>query len=148
VAAAAVRALLAVPCLAAATAGASPVFVVAEPWVRPAAAGAATEAYMELRSSEPVTLTAVRSEVAARIAVVDARGEATSLAIEAGQLLRLAPKASRIRLPHVNRALRRGDHVPLTLTIVARDGTTQDIPVEAEVRTRSPSDDHHVPHAH
>ena len=135
--------------LAVAGAGASPVYTVAEPWVRPAGAGTATELYLELRASAPATLVAVRVPLAARADLVNARGRTVpALALPAGTLVRLAPGGSRIRLSALREAIARGGHVPLTLVVRAADGAEQEIPVEAEVRLHSPSHDHGVPRAH
>jgi len=54
---------------------------------------------------------------------------------------------TRIVLARVERTLKRGDRVPLTLVLKYADGATQDIEVDAEVRRRSPSEDHGV-HRH
>jgi periplasmic copper chaperone A len=128
------------------------VFVVTEPWVRPAAAGAATEAFMELASSDGATLVAVRSPVAARVAVVDARGRSVArdgVPLPAGERVRLAPGRVRVSLWPLARQLRPGDRVHLTLVVRAPDGVEQAIDVDAEVRRRSPTDDHRgATHAH
>ena len=135
--------------LACSGAGASPVYTVAEPWLRPARAGAATELYLELRASAPATLVAVRAPVAARVTLVDAYGRAVpSLALPGGAAVRLAPGGPRIRLAALAQGLQRGGHVPLTLLVRAADGGEQEIPVQAEVRHHSPSHDHGIAHAH
>jgi periplasmic copper chaperone A len=126
------------------------VFVVTEPWVRPAAMGAATEAFMELASSEGATLVAVRSPAAARAAVVDARGRSFAkdgVPLPAGERVLLAPGGVRVSLAPLVRPLRLGDRVQLTLFVRAPDGVEQAIDVDAEVRRRSPTDDHRG-HAH
>jgi len=60
----------------------------------------------------------------------------------------LAPRGPRILLPGLNRALRPGDRVEFVLTIEAADGTRQEIPANAEVRLRSPTDVHRRMHQH
>jgi len=135
--------------LAAGACCASPVYTVAEPWVRPAAAGATTELYIELRASEIAALVAVTTAAAARAELVDRRGKtATSIALPAGTLVRLEAGASRVRLTGLAQRVARGGHVALTLTVRAADGSVQKIPIEAEVRLHSPSHDHGVAHAH
>lgn len=128
---------------------ASPVYTVAEPWVRPVPAGKATELYLELRASEAAALVGVRTPLAARVDLVDARGRAVAaIVLPAGTLVRLEAGGPRVRLAALARAVQRGGHVPLTLTVRDAAGIEQEIPVEAEVRLHSPSHDHGVPHAH
>ena len=136
--------------LALAATHAHAVFVVTEPWVRPAAAGAATEAYMELASSEDAMLVAVRTPAAGRAAIIDARGRPLAkdgVPLPAGARVLLAPGAMRVSLKPLAQRLRPGDRVPMTLVIRGPDGAVQDIDVDAEVRPRSPTDDHRG-HAH
>jgi periplasmic copper chaperone A len=128
---------------------ASPVFVVAEPWVRPAARGATTVAYLQVTSSENVTLTGVRSADATRAGIVDRQGRAVpSLELPAQVLVALAADGPRLRLSGLSRTLATGDHVALTLVLRDREGAEHVLDVDAEVRVHSPSHDHHVPHAH
>jgi hypothetical protein len=145
------RAGLAIVALALAlgSGGAQAVFVVTEPWVRPAAAAGATDAYMQLMSAAGTRIIRVGSAVAGDASLVAAQGGALqSLPLPAGATVVLAPGLTRIRLTGLARALRLGDRVPLTLVIEAPDGTTQTIAVDAEVRRRSPTDDHRQPHRH
>jgi hypothetical protein len=62
----------------------------------------------------------------------------------------LAPDKHRLALEGLTRPLRVGERVPITLTIRALDGTTQDVAVDAEVRRQSPTDAHRrgSPHRH
>ena len=66
----------------------------------------------------------------------------------AGVTVLLAPGAYRFALAKLSRPLKLGDRVPLVLIVEAPDGSRQDIPVNAEVRRRSPTDDHKLPHRH
>ncbi len=143
--------LLALPLASASAAG---LFIVNEPWVRPATAGS-TDAYMNLRSSEGTTLVGVRCELAATVTMEmpdnARRGKfraVTHLALPGGETVRLAPGRAHIRLAAIRHALKLGDHVALVLTLEAADGTTQEIPVNAEVRHRSPTDDEMHAHGH
>jgi copper(I)-binding protein len=52
-----------------------------------------------------------------------------------------------VALAPLARQLRLGDRVPLTLVVREADGVVQAIDVDAEVRRRSPTDDHRG-HAH
>ena len=123
-----------------------------EPWVRPAAAGASTEVFMELSVSESATLVDVRTPVGTKIALAQAgRRQAPPFRLElaARVPLLMRDRGTRIVLGRVERTLKRGDRVPLTLVLRYADGTTQAVEVDAEVRRRSPSEDHrHGGHRH
>lgn len=123
-----------------------------EPWLRPASKGSSSEVFMELGVSERATLVDVRSPVAANVALAQgSRRSAPPFALElpAQQPVALAAGGTRIVLTRVARPLARGDRVPLTLVLRYADGTTQDVEVDAEVRRRSPSEDHgHGGHRH
>jgi copper(I)-binding protein len=124
------------------------VFVVTEPWVRPARAAQSTEAYMELKSSDGATLIGVRTKVAASVALHGAPGSPVTLALPAGATVALAPGKPRLTLGKLGKTLRLGDRVPMTLIVRDETGGTQEIGVDAEVRLHSPTHDHHVPHTH
>ena len=121
------------------------VLVVTEPWVRPAARGATTEAYMEILSSDGATLLEVRSDAARTAVLLDARGRpagANGVLLLPGTLTVLAPRRARLSLRTLAGSLKVGDRVPLTLVLRGADGTAQTVDVDAEVRLRSPTDDH------
>lgn len=127
------------------------VIAVNEPWLRPAAAGASTSAFMELTVSETATLVDVRTPAATKVALAlgaQRRGPPFALRLAAKETLLMRDGGTRIVLGRVERALKRGDRVPLTLVLRYADGTTQEIAVDAEVRRRSPSDDHRGAHRH
>ena len=120
-------------------------FEVVEPWVRPAAATRSTEAFMQLASSDPVTLVDVRCAGAAAATLVDAEGRsAAPLALPAGTKVSLAPGRTRLLLRKLDHALRPGDRVACSLTLRSRDGAAQEIAIDAEVRKRSAREDHHT----
>jgi periplasmic copper chaperone A len=128
-------------------------FIVNQPWVRPALAGQSTEAYMDLTSTAGAKLVAVASAVAAAVAIRppdSQRAAVQTVALPAGTRVALAPGKYRIALQRVARTLKLGDRVPLTLTIEAADGSRQEVSVDAEVRLHSPIDDelHAHKHAH
>ncbi|MFO1305503.1 MAG: copper chaperone PCu(A)C [Burkholderiales bacterium] len=130
--------------------GAAAVVAVNEPWLRPAAKGASTEAFMEITVSEAATLVDVRSPAAPKIALASGKarsGPPFALSLEAGQPLRMEARGTHLVLAGVTRALARGERVAFTLVLRYADRTTQEIPVDAEVRRRSPSQDHGV-HRH
>lgn len=137
--------------LATAAAQADGLFVVNQPWVRPAQAGQTTEAYMDLTSTAGAKLVSVASAAAPAVAIRapdKRRGAAPTVTLPAGTLVALAPGEYRIALQRVARTLKPGDRVPLTLTIEAADGSRQEIPVDAEVRLHSPIDDELRAHKH
>ena len=132
-------------------AGAQALTVVNQPWVRPATAGRSTEAYMNLTSTEGATLVAARSDLAAATMLhrpgSDTRA-AVELALPAGAIVELAPGNYRLSLRRLNKTVKLGDLVPLTLTIRSADGALQDIAVGAVARLRSPVDDERRAHHH
>lgn len=130
---------------------ASALFIVNQPWVRPAPVAQSTEAYMDLTSTEGAKLVGVRTD-AAKSAAIRAPGKtavtATSITLPPKRLVSLAPGQYRIALNQLLRTLKLGDRVNLTLTIELGDGSRQDIAVNAEVRLHSPLDDEHRAHTH
>jgi periplasmic copper chaperone A len=127
-------------------------FIVNQPWARPANAGRSTEVYMNLTSTDGATLVAVRTDAAKGIAIrAPGKGvqSADRLPLPPGTLVALAPGKDRLAMIGLTRNAKLGDQIVLTLTIEAVDGTRQDIPVLAEVRMRSPIDDElHSGHKH
>jgi copper(I)-binding protein len=100
---------------------------------------------MELSSSEGATVIAVRCAVAAEASLVDPGGHPMRIAVlamPAGEKVTLMPGAVRVALTRLAHPLRLSERVPLVLVIRSVDGTTQEIAVDAEVRRRSPTDDH------
>jgi copper(I)-binding protein len=130
---------------------ASALFVVNQPWIRPARQAHATEAYMNLTSTDGATLVGVMSTAAASAAIL-APGQTTGgvdrLPLPAQNVVALAPKGYRIVLRRLVRTLKLGARVPLTLTIEAADGSRQTVGVDAEVRLHSPIDDEMHAHKH
>ena len=135
-------------CLAIAlcAANADAIFIVNQPWIRPAAAGGSSEAYMDLTSTEGATLIAARSEIAAVAIRAAGKGAVKRLPLPAKATISLAPGGYRLVLSKLARSIKLGGRVMLTLTIEAADGTRQDIPVNAEARLRSPIDDERRAH--
>ena len=134
--------------LAICAADAQAIFIVNQPWVRPAAQGRSTEAYMDLTSTEGAILVGARSEIAT--VTILAPGKATRsvdrLALPAQTMVSLAPGAHRLLLSRLGRSVKRGDRVLMMLTIETADGSRQDIAVDAEARLRSPIEDERRAH--
>lgn len=136
-------------------ASAAALFIVNEPWIRPAAAGGDAQVYVVLISSDGASLVGARADVARRVLIEEpdgtGRGKFRAVArlpLPAGQTVMLTPTSERLRMLSIERALKLGDRVALVLIIEAADGTTQEIPVSAEVRRRSPTDDEMHAHEH
>jgi copper(I)-binding protein len=130
---------------------AAAIFIVNEPWVRLSPNGHSAEAYMRLRSTEGATLVGVRSDASADIEIRPpgtTRSSVREIKLPGGETVVLAPGAHRFVLANLNRALKLGDRVALVLTIEALDGSRSEIPLSAEVRRRSPTDDHRPGHGH
>ena len=128
---------------------ASGLFVVNQPWVRPAAAGGSTEAYMNLSSGDGAALVSVKS-AAARKATLSGAGATPvqEISLPPGALVRLAPGKQRISLRRLAKGLRLGDSLALTLVFRTADGAQKEIPVIAVARLRSPIDDERRAHRH
>jgi copper(I)-binding protein len=124
-------------------------FIINEPWVRVAPDGRSAQAYMRLTSTEGATLISVRSFAADRV-VIRAPGHNRStvrqVVLPAGQRVELAPGEYRIQLVRLTRRVELGSRIPLSLTIRNDDGRMQVVPVDAEVRLRSPTEDESHPH--
>jgi copper(I)-binding protein len=133
------------------TVDAAAVFAVTEPWVRVSPDARSAQAYMQLRSSVGAKLVDVRSELTSRItlrASGTSRSSSGAIELPPGVTVTLAPGRSHIGLAGLARPLKLGDRVPLVLTIEGADGHRQEIAVSAEVRRRSPTDDHEHAHRH
>jgi len=151
---AAATALVFVLALFALSAGATGLFIVNQPWVRPAPAGKTTEAYMDLTSTAGASLIGVESTDAASATIANPKPASSagktpqSIILSPGKLIALAPGAARITLRRLTRTLKLGDRVSLVLVVVYDDGSRQSIPVDAEVRLHSPIDDELRAHHH
>ena len=137
--------------LAVAPACAVSMFSVTEPWVRVGSDGRSAEVYMQLRSSTGETVTGVRSDDASEVAML-AEGKAptpvTRIVLPAGETVMLAPGKARLRLGKLQKPFKLGDRVSLVLIVEAADRSKREIAVSAEVRRRSPTDDHIGKHKH
>ena len=128
---------------------ASGLFVVNQPWVRPAPAGGSTEAYMNLSSGDGAALVAVKSAAAGKAALSGAgAAPVQEISLPPGALIRLAPGKQRIALRRLAKELRLGDSLVMTLVFRTADGAQKEIPVTAVARLRSPIDDELRAHRH
>jgi len=142
---------LCVLALAAFPAHAVSTFTVTEPWVRVAPDGRSAEAFMQLKSSDGETVVGVRSEDVGSITMLGSghkRVPLTRIALPAGETVMLAPGKPRLGVGKLAKPLKLGDRVLFVLIVEAPDGATREIPVNAEVRRHSPTDDHIGKHAH
>src|ERR1700680_1483315 len=128
---------------------ASALFIVNQPWVRPARKAQTTNAYMNLTSTDGATLLAARSEGALHVSLRSGHSSAAAgLPLPAKSEIALAPGHDHLRLSGLTRALKIGDRINITLTVRDDGGTAQEITVSAEVRFRSPVDDERRAHHH
>lgn len=127
------------------------IFIVNEPWVRMSADARSAEIYMRLTSTEGATLISVTSSAASKVALRapgTAKRTVGELPLPANTLINLRAHDYRITLNGLKRRIKLGEHVPLTLTIRSADGSLQEVPINAEVRKRSPTDDESHAHGH
>jgi copper(I)-binding protein len=128
---------------------ASALFIVNQPWVRPAGKAQTTYAYMNLTSTDGARLLEARSDDARRVSLQRTRSAPDKgLALPAGSEVALAPGHDHLTLTGLTRTLKIGDRVKITLVIRDDDGSVHEIPVNAEVRHRSPIDDERRAHHH
>jgi copper(I)-binding protein len=129
-------------------ADAQAIFIVNQPWLRPAAQGRSTEAYMDLTSTEGAVLVSARAEIATVSILTPGKASRATerLPLPAQKMVSLAPGGYRLLLAKLARTIKRGDRVLMTITIEAADGSRQEIPVDAEARFNSPIADERRAH--
>ena len=136
--------------LAASGAPAQALIVINQPWVKPAAGGRSTEAFMNITATEGASLIGARTESAASVRL-HAPGAATrpvaEITLPPAKVVALAPGQYRLMLLRLDKRVRLGDIVHLVLTIRDERGI-RDIPVGAVARWRSPIDDERRAHQH
>jgi periplasmic copper chaperone A len=124
---------------------AAAIVAVIQPWVRLSPDARSAEAYLQLRSSEDAKLVGATSTAARNTALRNPRPTRVSvpeITLPAREMVALAPGTQRVVLASLTRPLKLGDRVAIVLTVMAADGRRQEIPVDAEVRRHSPSEDH------
>jgi periplasmic copper chaperone A len=107
--------------------------------------------YMQLRSDVPARLVGVRSPAARAAEVHQMSNDGgvmrmrhiDSLELPAGKTVVLEPGGYHVMLLDIDRPLKAGDHVAVTL-VIEEGGKRFDVPVDAQVRSTLDED----PHAH
>jgi hypothetical protein len=116
---------------------------VTEAWVRgTVAAQKATGAFMKIRSTEDAKLVGAASPSASIVEVhemamkdnVMTMRAVDELPLPAGKTVELKPGGYHVMLIDLVKPLATGDKVPVTLTIVGKDGKKSTLEVKAEVR--------------
>lgn len=136
----------------AATAQAQPASV-KDAWVRtPAPGQKVAGVYMEIVSRTNSALVAVASPVAVRAELHSMTLEdgvmkmrpLESVELPAGQAVKLAPGGLHVMLIDIKQPLKRGEKVPVTLTVLQRDSGSRSVfTVRAEVRDADAGTHHH-----
>jgi len=121
--------------------------LVKDAWVRPAVAGqSGTGGYLTVEAKEAVTLTGLKSPIAAETELHEMRMEGDVMQmravpyvpIKAGATLKLAPGGQHLMLMGLKRALPAGDHVPLTLIFKTTKGKRFEVTVQAPIQMKAP----------
>jgi copper(I)-binding protein len=116
---------------------------VSDPWVRATVPQQKVAgAFMQLKSAKAVKLVAVKTPVAGRVELHQMAMEGQtmrmraveSIDLPAGQAVNLASGGYHVMLFDLQRQLKEGEQVPLTLTVVDAAGKRADIAVSAPVR--------------
>jgi copper(I)-binding protein len=129
---------------------------VTDPWVRGTVAGQlATGAFMQLKSAKTARLVEARSPVAGVVEIHEMTMENNimrmrampALELPAGRAVELKPGGYHVMLMDLNRQLKEGETVPVTL-VVERDGKRETIEVKAAVRAPTARNDMMKKHGH
>jgi periplasmic copper chaperone A len=96
-------------------------------WMRPALAGQAARAYVDIKSDTTLVLTAASAPVARAIEFVMVGGIAeetvvATVPIPSGTPVRLAFRGNHLRLVDVTRDIRAGEQIPVTLSFADAEG--------------------------
>ncbi len=116
---------------------------VAQPWVRGTVAPQkATGAFMTIKSTSDAKLVSATSPTAKRVEIhemvmvnnVMRMRPVAEVALPAGKDVAFKPGGYHIMLMGIERQLKQGDVVPITLTVRESDGKSHNVDVKAEVR--------------
>jgi len=114
-------------------------------WVRATVAPQkATGAFMQLTSAKAAKVVAVSSPAAAMVEIHEMKMEdgvmkmraVDALPLPAGQAVALKPGSYHVMLMGLQRPIKAGDVVPLTLTVEGEDGQRMPVEIKAEARAR------------
>ena len=117
--------------------------VVEDAWVRATVPGQpVAAAYLKIRSAQTAHLVAVRTPVTARAEVHEMRLESgimrmrpvTRLELPAGRTVELKPGGYHLMLMNIEKPLRSGEVVPITLVIEGPDNKLREVKIDAIVR--------------
>ncbi len=139
------RRLLLVPALllSLAAQAQSPAVKVDDPWVRATVAPQkATGAFMQLTSAQAAKVVAASSPVAGMVEIHEMKMDdgvmkmrpVDALPLPAGQAVALKPGSYHVMLMGLQRPIKAGEVVPLTLTVEGADGKRTDVEVKAKAR--------------
>ena len=112
-------------------------------WVRGTVTGQkGTGAYMDIVSDAPGRVLSAASPVAHHVEIHNMRMEngvmrmsaVKDIALEPGKVFRLAPGGYHVMMMGLKEPLKKGGHVPITLTVEGADKKTRQIEVKAEIR--------------
>lgn len=114
-----------------------------DPWVRATVAQQkATGAFMQLTASKTAKVVAASSPLAAQVEIHEMKMEdgvmkmraVEALPLPAGQAVQLKPGSYHVMLMGLQRPIKAGETVPLTLTIEGEGGQRSSVEIKAEVR--------------
>ena len=116
---------------------------VTDAWVRGTVAGQmGTGAFMQLKAASDATLVGATSPAAKVVEIHEMKMDGgmmkmraiDKLALPAGRAVELKPGGYHVMLMDLAQPLKEGDTVPLTLTVVGKDGKKETVEVKATVR--------------
>lgn len=116
---------------------------VSDPWVRATVpAQKVSGAFMQLRSAKAARLVEVKSPVAGRVEIHEMAMQGQTMRMRAvdgidlpaGQPVNLASGGYHVMLFDLQRQLKDGEQVPLTLTVQGADGKRETVAVQATVK--------------
>jgi VCBS repeat-containing protein len=116
---------------------------VIDPWIRATVpAQKASGAFMQLKSSKPARLLAASTPVAGRVEIHQMEMQGSTMRMHAvdgidlpaGQPVNLASGGYHIMLLDLQRQLKDGEQVPLTLTVQGADGKREQVEVAVPVK--------------
>lgn len=116
---------------------------VEDAWVRATVAPqTATGAFMQLTSAKPLKVVAASSPLAAQVKIHEMKMEdgvmkmraVEALPLPAGQAVALKPGSYHVMLMGLQRPIKAGETVPLTLTVEGEDRQRTAVEVKAEAR--------------